>query len=74
MHTKDRLTYESLGHIQTLYRGTWVFRELLTCPHNFPVYVGMASCRNFDNVNTISKSSAPICDVHECPPGFPSSP
>ncbi|OMJ27583.1 hypothetical protein AYI69_g2975 [Smittium culicis] len=60
MHTKDRLTYESLEQIQTLYRGTWVYRELLICPHNFAVYVGMASCRNLYTVNTISKSSAPI--------------
>ncbi|OMJ14075.1 hypothetical protein AYI69_g8737 [Smittium culicis] len=70
MHTKDRLTYESLGQIQNLYRGTWGFRELLTCPHNFAVYAGMASCRNFDTVNTISKYSAPIYVVHGCPPGF----
>ncbi|OMJ27124.1 hypothetical protein AYI69_g3452 [Smittium culicis] len=31
----------------------------------------MASCRNFDTVNTISKSSAPICIVLGCPPEFP---
>ncbi|OMJ28145.1 hypothetical protein AYI69_g2384 [Smittium culicis] len=38
MHNKERLAYESLGQIQTLYRGTWVFRELLTCPHNFAIW------------------------------------
>ncbi|OMJ26023.1 hypothetical protein AYI69_g4099 [Smittium culicis] len=71
MHTKYRLRYESLGQIQTLFRGTWVFRELLTCPHNFAVYFSMASCRNFDTINTISKSSEPIRVVRGCPPGFP---
>ncbi|OMJ12205.1 hypothetical protein AYI69_g9507 [Smittium culicis] len=61
--TKDRLSYDSLEHIQTLYRGTWVFRELLTCLDNFAVYVRMSSCRNLATVITISKSYALICVV-----------
>ncbi|OMJ26200.1 hypothetical protein AYI69_g4056 [Smittium culicis] len=43
--------------------GPTCYPKLLTCPRNFAVYVGMASCRNFDTVNTISKSPAPICAV-----------
>ncbi|OMJ25695.1 hypothetical protein AYI69_g4208 [Smittium culicis] len=71
MHTKDRLAYESMGQIQTLNRGTWVFRELLRIPHNFAVYLDMAGCRKLDTVNTISKSSATICVVLGFQPEFP---